>query len=98
MADKRVEIEVDLSKKKYWVESDIIKFGQYKGEDYTVADLIKKKPSYLIWLDDNVEWFNLDDDVRLKAEEAVEKELNKRNSNSRRARGQLFDDDDDIPF
>jgi hypothetical protein len=101
--------EVDLSRKKYWQLNSVIKFGKYKGEDYTVAKLIKLEPTLLIWYDDNIEWFNLDDDVRIKVEEAVEKEREaKRNSRRSGVRLQVWmgddpprtidDDNDEIPF
>lgn len=97
-------MEVDLSKKHIWGLNDVLSFGKYKGS--TIKDVIKEEPSYLIWCQQNVGWFELDEDLLLKCEELVEQSKNR---NRRRGRGGLnhhismnvpddFDLDDDIPF
>lgn len=82
-------MQVDLSKKKIWGINDLITFGKYKGSK--VKDVMKDEPSYLIWCQDNVEFFELDEDLLLQCEEAVERRKNK----SRETNLNDFDDDDD---
>jgi hypothetical protein len=103
---------VDLSEKRYWYKETVVKFGKFKGEDYTCGQIMALEPSYLIWCDENIEWFNLDEDFRMEVEEAVEREREHKRSERRGSRGRraptIVDlttgresngiDDDEIPF
>lgn len=87
-----MEGDVDFSRKRIWGINDILSFGKYKGS--TIKDVIKEEPSYLIWCQNNVGWFELDEDLLLRCEELVEQSKGR----GRQQMGQLDDDDDDIPF
>lgn len=40
---------------------DVLTFGKHKGE--TVGEVLQTDPKYLKWAFDNVDWFNLEDEV-----------------------------------
>jgi hypothetical protein len=63
--------EIDLSKKKIWGKGDIINFGKYRGT--TIKELMKTHPDYLVWCQNNVSFFELDEDLLLQCEDEVER-------------------------
>lgn len=92
---------IDLNKKKVWGPLDVMSFGKYKGQ--TVKEVLRKDASILIWYDENVEYFNLDDDVRQQAEEMKYGQRQRDRETSKITRGSQYTDlgddlDDDIPF
>lgn len=42
---------------------DPIRFGKYKPEGLTIEQIIDNDPTYIEWLIDNVDHFNLDDEA-----------------------------------
>ena len=57
---------------------DKFTFGKFKGK--FVSDVIESDPHYVKWASDNVEWFNLDSDLKDKLAKALKKVSKKRNS------------------
>lgn len=88
-------MEVDLNKRKFWNLNDRMTFGKYKGD--LIKDVFKKEPGILIWYNDNVEWFYLDEDLLLKCEEAVEAMRSGKNQRLLDI-DDNDDDNDEIPF
>lgn len=41
---------------------DVLTFGKYKGE--TVRQIAETDPRYLRWAFDNIDWFDLDEEVQ----------------------------------
>lgn len=52
-------------------EDRVLTFGKYKGT--SVSDLISINPSYLIWADDNVSYFQLTEEERNLCEQRMKK-------------------------
>lgn len=94
---------VDLNSKKVHQLKDVMNFGKHKG--WTVEQVLNRKPDYLLWAQDAIEWFEVDDSI---LEAAAEKVEGKRGDNNNRTRpvDELFrqqfddynDDNDEIPF
>jgi hypothetical protein len=76
-------MKVDLTKpnRRTLMLDDKLTFGKYKGE--RVRDIIKEDADYLLWIQDNVEWCELDERVLRLAEQ---------NSNRGRRDRQSYDD------
>lgn len=51
---------------------DVLKFGQYKGS--TIEEVLHNDPKYLLWLIDNIEWFDLDTEIYNNAHASVYEE------------------------
>jgi hypothetical protein len=49
--------------------TDVLTFGRYKGR--TVEELLEEDPDYLTWVNKNVDFFPLEDDVMDAAIEAA---------------------------
>jgi hypothetical protein len=80
-------MEVDLSKKKELGENDTLDFGKYKG--WKIRAVMMEEPSILIWYQNKIEWFELEEDLLIRIEEMCD---------ARRqlaARPLNFNDDDD---
>lgn len=43
----------------------VFTFGKYKGR--TAYSVIRENPQYLFWAEDNIDWFELSDDVKEEA-------------------------------
>ena len=43
----------------------VFKFGKHKG--YTVEYVLDEDPSYLLWCEEEIHWFTLEEDVHEKA-------------------------------
>jgi len=50
--------------------TDIVNFGKYKDDGWTIQDLIDYDLEYLMWVVDNLGWFALDKEVLVVIEEA----------------------------
>lgn len=49
-----------------------INFGKHKDE--LVSTVLRKDPRWLDWAHENVEWFELDEEVQVELESALEEE------------------------
>ena len=88
---------VDLgqaSKPKMIGLQDILSFGKHKGEK--VSFVLKKDPKWLVWAHEKVDWFNLDEDILLSAQEKTEERDSRNRTRSTTDRlGAAYDEDED---
>ena len=88
--------EIDLNSKRFKGPNDLITFGKYKGK--TLAEVAKVEARYLLWANEKIDWFDIDEDYLIEIENLIEAQ--KHSNAGRRMRGAFFRDDldDEIPF
>lgn len=89
--DDEKEVEVDLNSKKIWQLEDTLSFGKFKGR--TVKYVVAKEPSLLMWYHDNIDWFELDEEILDTCEQLVEASKHRGRDWHRDA---IFDSNDEI--
>lgn len=57
----------------------IFDFGRYKDE--SLLYVLKYDPQYLEWCDVKIDWFQLDDFIRLEVDETLQEEYRRRMEN-----------------
>jgi hypothetical protein len=73
---------IDLNKRPVIGHNSVLTFGMYKGE--TAQHILEIDPSYLIWVHSAIDWIEVDEDLLLECEEAVEQEKEKERNWRRR--------------
>ena len=61
-----------MTKKTHYHLDSSLNFGKYKGK--SIATILSADPSYLVWCNENIDWFELDDNVLTEAIDASFKE------------------------
>jgi hypothetical protein len=94
-------MEVDFSKKRIWGPETVMGFGKFREK--TAREVATIEPTYLLWCQKNVEFFELDEDFQLEIENKLEEDrLRPRRTGPDRPvfdhRDHGDDLDDEIPF
>ena len=78
--------------RRVWCSGSTLTFGKHKGS--TVASILQDDPGYLIWCEENMDHFLLDDEVRDRAQLGKNAQDKARETAKQHRSGAAFDNDD----